>query len=142
MMPLTTIGAVVSGFSPWRIVGVLVALAALVGLGAWGGHTLARNHYEPLLTEANKQIGTLTTANAAMKTSVERQNAAVTALELEAKKREQDAAQALSVARTQSAKSQTRAQSVLIAKPPAGQNACEAAQKAFDDELRTERGTP
>jgi hypothetical protein len=142
MMPLTTIGAVVSGFSPWRIVGVLLVLAALVGLGAWGGHTLARNHYEPLLTEANKQIGTLTTANTVMKTSVERQNAAVMTLETEAKKREQDAAQALAAARSQSAKSQTRAQAVLIAKPPAGQNACEAAQKAFDDELRTERGTP
>ena len=125
--------------SPWRIIGVLLVLAALVGLGAWGGHTLARNHYEPLLTEANKQIGTLTTTNAAMKSSLERQNAAVTALETEAKKREQDAAQAVNQARQQSAKSQTRAQAVMMAKPPAGQNACEAAQKAFDAELRAER---
>ncbi len=128
--------------SPWRIIGVLLVLVALVGLGAWGGHTLARNHYEPLLTEANKQIGTLTTTNAAMKSSVEWQNAAVTALETEAKKREQDAAQAVNQARQQSAKSQTRAQAVMISKPPAGQNACEAAQKAFDAELRAERGTP
>ncbi len=128
--------------SPWRIIGVLLVLVALVGLGAWGGHTLARNHYEPLLTEANKQIGTLTTTNAAMKSSLERQNAAVTALETEAKKREQDAAQAVNQARQQSAKSQTRAQAVMMAKPPAGQNACEAAQKAFDAELRAERGTP
>ena len=52
----------------------------------------------------------------------------------------EDTAQAVNQARQQSAKSQTRAQAVLIAKPPAGQNACEAAQKAFDDELRAERG--
>ncbi len=125
--------------TPWRIFGALLTALTLITIGAWGGHTLARNHYEPLLTEANKQIGTLTTTNAAMKSSLEWQNAAVTALETEAKKREQDAAQAVNQARQQSAKSQTRAQAVMISKPPAGQNACEAAQKAFDAELRAER---
>ena len=140
MIPLTAIGAVVSGFSPWRIIGVLLVLAALVGLGAWGGHTLARNHYEPLLTEANKQIGTLTTANTEMKASVEHQNTAITALQAEAKKRVQAATAAVQQAHKVAVKSQIRAQAVLLLKPPTGANQCAAAQAAFDDELKDERG--
>ncbi|MDR2507962.1 MAG: hypothetical protein LBD67_08230 [Candidatus Accumulibacter sp.] len=141
MNALGTVAAFVTGLSPWRIIGVLLVIAALLAVGAFGGHAMARNHYEPLLADANKQIGTLTTANTGLRASVERQNNAVAALVAQANQREQDAAQAVAAARSQSAKNQTRAQAVLIAKPPAGQSACEAAQKAFDDELRTERGT-
>lgn len=140
MNPLAEVEAVATGFTPWRIVAVLVVIAVLLGLGAWGGDTLARNHYEPLLADANKQIGTLTTANTALKASVEHQNGAIADLQAAAQRREREAAQAVQQARQQSAKEQTRAQAVLLLRPPPGANPCAAAQAAFDDELRTERG--
>lgn len=125
---------------PWRLIGLLVAVAALIGLGAWGGHTLTRNHYEPLLATANEQIGTLTTANTEMKASVEHQNTAIAALQAEATKREQAATAAVQQAHKVAMKSQTRAQAVLLLKPPTGVTQCAAAQAAFDDELKDERG--
>ena len=140
MNPLAEVEAVATGFSPWRIVAVLVLVAVLLGLGAWGGHTLTRNHYEPLLADANKQIGTLTTANTSMKASVEKQNGAIADLQAEAQRREREAVLAVQQARQQSAKEQTRAQAVLLLRPPPGANPCTAAQAAFDDELKMERG--
>lgn len=140
MNPLTAFGSVSTGFSSWRIVAVLVAVAALIGLGAWGGYTMARGYYEPKLSAANAQIGTLTTANTEMKASVEHQNAAIATLQVEANKREQAATAAVQQAHKQAVKSQTRAQAVLLLKQPTGANQCVAAQVAFDDELKDERG--
>jgi hypothetical protein len=142
MNPLTAVETVATGFSPWRIVAVLVAVAALIGLGAWGGYTMARGYYEPKLSAANEQIGKLTTANTEMKASVEHQNTAIAALQAEAKTREQAATAAVQQAHKLAVKSQTRAQAVLLLKPPTGANECAAAQAAFDDELKDERGTP
>jgi hypothetical protein len=125
---------------PWRLIGLLVMAAALIGFGAWGGYTLARDHYEPKLATANEQIGSLTTANTALKSSVDHQNAAVIALQAEATKREQVATAAVQQAHKVAVKSQTRAQAVLLLKPPTGVNQCAAAQSAFDAELKDERG--
>lgn len=140
MNQITEVEAVATGFSPWRIVAVLVVIAVLLGLGAAGGYKAARAYYEPKLTAANEQIGTLTTANTAMKSSVERRNAAIADLQAEAKKRQQAATAAVQQAHKVAVKSQTRAQAVLLLKPPPGANQCTAAQAAFDDELRDERG--
>lgn len=126
--------------APWRIVAALVAIVVLLGLGAAGGYKAARAYYEPKLTAANEQIGTLTTANTALKASVEHQNAAIADLQAEAKRREQTATAAVQQAHKVAVKSQTRAQAVLLLKPPPGVNQCVAAQAAFDDELRDERG--
>ncbi len=128
------------GISPWRIVAVLLVVAGLLGLGIWCGYTRTRDYYEPKLSAASEQIGKLTAANAAMKASVEQQNAAITTLQAEGQKREQAAKVAAQQARAQAVQYQTRAQSVLMFKPPTGANPCTAAQVAFDDELRTERG--
>ena len=114
---------------PWRFIGLLVAVSALIGLGGWGGYTMARDHYEPKLATANGQIGSLTMANAA-----------VTELQAEATKREQAATAAVQQAHKVAVKSQTRAQAVLLLKPPTGVNQCAAAHAAFDDELKDERG--
>ena len=125
---------------PWRFIGLLVAVSALIGLGGWGGYTMARDHYEPKLATANGQIGSLTMANTALKSSVDHQNAAVTELQAEATKREQAATAAVQQAHKVAVKSQTRAQAVLLLKPPTGVNQCAAAHAAFDDELKDERG--
>lgn len=140
MNPITEVEAVATGFSPWRIVAVLVVIAVLLGLGAAGGYKAARAYYEPKLTAANEQIGTLTTANTALKASVEKQNGAIADLQAEAKRREQAATAAMQQAHKVAVKSQSRAQAVLLLKPPLGVNQCVAAQAAFDDELRDERG--
>lgn len=125
---------------PWRLIGLLVAVAALLGAGAWGGYSMARGHYEPKLAAANEQIGKLTAANSEMKAAVERQNAAIADLQAEAKRREQAATAAVQQAHKVAVKNQSRAQAVLLLKPPPGVNQCVAAQAAFDDELRDERG--
>ncbi len=140
MNPITEVEAVATGFSPWRIVAVLVVIAVLLGLGAAGGYKAARAYYEPKLTAANEQIGTLTAANTALKASVEHQNTAIANLQAEAQKRQQAATAAVQQAHKAAAKNQTRAQAVLLLKPPPGANQCAAAQAAFDDELRDERG--
>lgn len=118
-----------------------IATAIFVVLAsAFGWHALTRNHYESVLADANKQIGALTTSNSAMKASVEKQNGAISDLQADAKRRERDASQAVKQAQQRSAKEQTRAQAVLLLRPPLGVNPCAAAEAAFDDELRTERG--
>lgn len=137
---ITDAGEAATGLSGARIMVALVLIAALLGIGAWGGHALSRSHYEPLLADANKTIGSLTTANESMAASVEVQNVAIAGLQEAAKRRERDAAQAIQQARQQSAKELSRAQSILLLRPPSGVNQCEAAQTAFDDELRFERG--
>ena len=128
-----------SATRPQRIIGMLVILIAMILAGMWMGARMTRGHYEPLLAEAHKQIGTLTTANAAMKASVEHQNTAITALQAEGQKRQQAAEAAVQQAHKAAAKNQTRAQAVLLLKPPPGVNQCTAAQAAFDAELKEER---
>lgn len=124
----------------WRLIGLLCVAAALIGVGAWGGGKLARNHYEPLLVTAGERIGSLTTANGAMQAAVAHQNAAIAALENETEKRERAAKAAVRQAHKAAVQNQARAQAVLLLKPPAGVNLCTAAMAAFDDELKLERG--
>lgn len=129
-----------SSTRPQRIIGMLVILIAMILAGMWMGARMTRGHYEPLLAEANKQIGTLTTANAAMKASVEHQNTAIATLQAEAQKRQQAAEAAVQQAKKMAGKYQDRANDLLKLKVPSGSNECEAAKASFDNELKDERG--
>lgn len=123
-----------------RILTALAVIVVLLGLGVWGGTALTRGHYEPLLADANKQIGALTTANSAMKASVEKQNSAIAALKAEETRRNLAAEKATQQARQKSIKEQAKAQELLTTQPPPGLGQCAAARAAFDEELRLERG--
>lgn len=128
-----------SAMRPQRIIGMLVILIAMILAGMWMGARMTRGHYEPLLAEAHKQIGTLTTANAAMKASVEHQNTAIAALQAEGQKRQQAAEAAVQKAQKRAGQYQARAQALLKLAAPAGRDECEAAQASFDAELKEER---
>ena len=128
-----------SATRPQRIIGMLVILIAMILAGMWMGARMTRGHYEPLLAEANKQIGTLTTANAAMKASVEHQNTAIATLQAEAQKRQQAAEASVQQAQKRAGQYQARAQALLKLAAPAGRDECGAAQASFDAELKEER---
>ena len=70
------------------------------------------------------------------KQGVELQNAAIAELEEKARK----AAVELYAAKQGRAQAESRADEILQERTPADQNACAAAQSAFDAELRQERG--
>jgi hypothetical protein len=123
---------------PW--VRTLIYVFSLVLAGAFGGHVLARNHYDSMLDEANQKIGAVNTVNTAMTEYIRKQNAAVDALHTEAERKQALAKSATDKARAESVQSQTRAQAVLLSKPPVGVDQCEAARAAFDAELKAERG--
>jgi len=124
--------------TPW--VRTLVCVLCLLATGLLGGYMLTRNHYESLLAAANQEIGSLKAANLDMADAVKKQNAAIDALQAEAKRRQAQAKIATDKAKAESVQSQKRAQAVLLSKPPAGSDMCEAARAAFDDELKAERG--
>jgi len=124
--------------TPW--VRTLICVFCLLIAGLIGGYTLTRNHYESLLAAANQEIGSLKSANLDMADAVKKQNAAIDALQAEAKRRQAQAKISADKAKAESVQSQKRAQAVLLSKPPAGADMCEAARAAFDDELRAERG--
>lgn len=123
---------------PW--VRTLICVGCLLATGLLGGYTLTRNHYESLLAAANQEIGSLKSVNLDMAAAVKKQNAAIDELQTVAERRQAQTKIVTDKAKAESVQSQKRAQAVLLSKPPAGTDLCDAARVAFDDELKTERG--
>ncbi len=122
----------------WRLAGLL-----LLGLFCgWIGYTIASRYYEPLLAQANAEIAQLKASNSALQTTVEHQNAAVIALQTETDRRYQAAQAKVKQVQRSYQQIQTQAQALLLQKPTAGLEECQAAQQAFDAALREERVAP
>ncbi|EHD22063.1 MULTISPECIES: hypothetical protein [Brenneria] len=122
---------------PWQIIAkviiVMLALAAIVGSGAW----LAARHYQPAIDNLNEELTQCQGARRQQDTTITVQNNAVTALQVLADLRAADAEKAKLDAQRE-AQGDYAAANTVLAEQTQG-DACMAASSAFDDELRRER---
>lgn len=116
------------------IVIVLLALCAIVGLGAW----LAARHYQPTIDILNDKLSKCSSLKDQANAAIISQNAAITALQLAATIRDKAAKDAVAAAR-KSAKDDYGKASDVLAERVDGPDVCAAASSAFDAELARER---
>ncbi|MCL2899793.1 hypothetical protein [Brenneria tiliae] len=116
-----------------QIIVILLALAAIVGAGAW----LADRHYQPMIDTLNKELTQCQGAKRQQDATISVQNNAVTALQVLADFRANDAEKTRSDAQ-QAAQGDYAAANIILSEQTQG-DACTVASVAFDDELRRER---
>ncbi|MGP2644964.1 hypothetical protein ACTVKS_16090 [Serratia bockelmannii] len=115
------------------VVVILLALAAIVGAGAW----LAGRHYQPTIDRLNEALTQCNASNKQQAATITSQNAGIEALQ-----RKQDEMEAK--AKAEQEKARIKAQSdyeranAVMAERTTGES-CAAASAAFDAELRRER---
>ncbi|MBH2771204.1 hypothetical protein I5L29_02525 [Serratia marcescens] len=114
-------------------VAILLALAAIVGSGAW----LAGRHYQPTIDRLNEALTQCKGSNKQQAATIASQNAGITALQREQADREAKAKADQEKARKQAQGDYEKANAVMAERTTG--EACAAASAAFDDELRRER---
>ncbi|MEL5478255.1 hypothetical protein PWO23_08730 [Serratia marcescens] len=112
---------------------ILLALAAVVGAGAW----LAGRHYQPTIDRLNEALTQCKDSNKQQAAVIASQNAGITAMQREQADREAKAKAEQDQARRQAQSDYEKANSVM-AERTTGES-CAAASAAFDAELRRER---
>lgn len=116
------------------IVVVLLAISAVVGLGAW----LASQHYQPTIDNLNRKLTTCENLKRQADATIHSQNAAITAIQQAGAKREKAAKDAVDAAR-KSAKDDYGKANDVLAERVDSPDVCAAASSAFDAELARER---
>lgn len=116
------------------IVVLLLALSAVVGLGAW----LAGRHYQPTIDNMNDKLSKCGSLKDQANATIHSQNAAITELQQAAAIREKAAKDAVAAAR-KSAKDDYGKAGEVLAERVDGSDVCAAASSAFDAELARER---
>ncbi|MBU9831281.1 hypothetical protein J1779_15195 [Rahnella sp. FC061912-K] len=116
------------------IVVLLLALSAVVGLGAW----LAGRHYQPTIDSLNDKLSKCGSLKDQANATIHSQNVAITALQQAAAIREKAAKDAVAAAR-ESAKDDYGKASDVLAERVDSPDVCAAASSAFDAELARER---
>ncbi|WP_236208314.1 hypothetical protein [Pseudomonas tohonis] len=119
----------------WKWLALPLMAALLIGLGAW----CSARVYRPQLDALRQQLAESRHGAEASLLVLQKQNAAV--IDLEARAAERAHQGELLQARANQAARQdyTAAARVMLEPPPAGVDACEAARRAFAEELRRER---
>lgn len=112
---------------------ILLALAAVVGAGAW----LAGRHYQPTIDRLNEALTQCKDSNKQQAAVIASQNAGITAMQREQADREAKAKAEQDQARRQAQSDYEKANSVM-AERTTGES-CAAASATFDAELRRER---
>ncbi|QHC46387.1 hypothetical protein EFZ62_16015 [Serratia marcescens] len=112
---------------------ILLALAAVVGAGAW----LAGRHYQPTIDRLNESLTQCNASNKQQAATIASQNAGIEAQRRADVEREAKAKAAQEKARRKAQGDYERANQVM-AERTIGE-ACSAASAAFDAELRRER---
>lgn len=116
------------------IIIVLLALSAVVGLGAW----LAGRHYQPTIDKLNDSLSKCSILRDQANATIHSQNAAITALQQAGADREKTAKDAVAAAR-ELAKDDYGKASDVLAERVDSPDVCAAASSAFDAELARER---
>jgi len=117
----------------WRVVGITLGLALVLGAGAAGGAWMAAEHYRPLLDAANTSLATTKSARDNLITLTGEQNAALAGLTRDAKAREEAAALAAAKAREMAQGDYTAANRLLQERT--GGDPAQAAASIIDQEL-------
>jgi hypothetical protein len=117
----------------WRVVGIALGLALVLGAGAASGAWMAAQHYRPLLDTANTDLATARSASDNLLALTGEQSAALAGMTQAAKAREDAAALAASRARDL-AKGDYAAANRLLQERTGGDPAS-AAESIIDQEL-------
>ncbi|MBE4973540.1 hypothetical protein IMX17_09055 [Serratia sp. X3] len=115
------------------VVVILLALAAVVGAGAW----LAARHYQPTIDRLNEALTQSKDAGRQQAATIDSQNAGITELQRKQKEMEAKARAEQEKARIEAQSDYERANAVMAERTTG--EACAAASAAFDAELRRER---
>lgn len=116
------------------IVVMLLALSAVVGLGAW----LAGRHYQPTIDNLNDKLSKCGSLKDQANATIHSQNAAITSIQQAAAIREKAAKDAVAAARKLAKDDYGKANDVLAERVDSP-DVCTAASSAFDAELARER---
>lgn len=120
----------------WLILGALVVVALVSG---YTGRRLCQADLQPKLVEEQARTRELSAAYETLKQETAQQNQAIEALKQDTQKRAEAATVAVNAAHIESGRIRERVVEVLREKQAPQMDACLAAQKSFDDELRAER---
>ncbi|MDX7082492.1 hypothetical protein [Serratia marcescens] len=112
---------------------ILLALAAVVGAGAW----LAGRHYQPTIDRLNEALTQCRDTGRQQAATITSQNAGIEALRRADAERESKAKAAQEKARREAQDDYGKANAVLSERTTG--EACMSASAAFDEELRRER---
>ncbi|MDT0208097.1 hypothetical protein [Serratia marcescens] len=112
---------------------ILLALAAVVGSGAW----LAGRHYQPTIYRLNEALTQCKDSNKQQAAVIASQNAGIEALQRKQEELESKVKAAQAKARREAQGDYERANEVMAERTTG--EACAAASAAFDAELRLER---
>ncbi|HIE1305812.1 TPA: hypothetical protein ACXJRF_000673 [Serratia marcescens] len=112
---------------------ILLALAAVVGAGAW----LAGRHYQPTIDRLNDALTQCRDASRQQAATIASQNAGIEALQRKQEEMEDKAKAAQEKARREAQGDYERANQVMAERTTG--EVCSAASAAFDAELRRER---
>lgn len=115
------------------VVVILLALAAIVGAGAW----LAGRHYQPTIDRLNEALTQCRDTGRQQSATIDSQNAGIEALRHADSEREAKAKAAQEKARREAQGDYGKSNAVLSERTIG--EACKAASAAFDEELRRER---
>nr|DAL44456.1 MAG TPA_asm: Protein of unknown function (DUF2570) [Caudoviricetes sp.] len=112
---------------------ILLALAAVVGAGAW----LSARHYQPTIDRLNEALTQCKDSNKQQASTIASQNAGIEALRRADAEREANAKADQEKARREAQGDYERADKVMAERTTG--EVCAAASAAFDAELRRER---
>ncbi|MGQ6155356.1 hypothetical protein ACUNHV_21185 [Serratia sp. IR-2025] len=112
---------------------ILLALASVVGAGAW----LAGRHYQPTIDRLNEALTQCKDTGRQQASAIASQNAGIEALQRKQQELEGKVNAAQEKARSEAQGDYERANAVMAERTTG--EACEAASAAFDAELRRER---
>ncbi len=115
------------------VVVILLALAAVVGSGAW----LASRHYQPTIDRLNESLTQCRDTGKQQASTIASQNAGIEALQRKQEEMEAKAKAAQEKARREAQGDYERANAVMAERTTG--EACAGASAAFDAELRRER---
>lgn len=130
--------------SPYRWLAWLALAAVIAGFGVWGGVKATAAYYQPKLAAQTARADEFESAYGHLAQAVSHQNAAIKDLNEEGERRQREAAKAVIQAKARGQRYLDRLPVIAAIRPRTDTNTdvCRDAQRAVDDELKWERGTP
>jgi len=128
--------------APYRWLAWLAIAAVIASFGAWGGSKATAAYYQPQLAAQTARADEFESAYGHLATAAAHQNAAINDLKTEGEHRQREAAKAVAQAKATGQRYLDRLPVIAAFKLRRSGDACRDAQRAVDDELKWERGSP
>lgn len=125
---------------PYHWLAWLAVAAVIAGFGAWGGAKATDAYYQPKLAAQTARADEFESAYGHLAQAASHQNAAINDLKTEGERRQREATQAIIQSKARGQRYLDRLPVIAAIHPSA--DVCRDVQRAVDDELKWERGTP